>query len=1436
MVRKSLVLLVFIAFLSISDVEIIAAASSYIVKAKSSALFDKLSSEILSSNAKIRKAMPFLVNSARNMKTSQLTAALNEFEKYYLIETDNSDASIIDYLKRSAYIESIEENHKYRIEELTESLTEAITPNDPFFPEQWGLNAIYAPEAWEKSKGEGVVVGVVDTGIDYLHPDLVKNLWINPGEDINGNGHFDPWSNTETRSGVTGDFDGIDNDGNGFTDDVIGFDFVDQTIENIGDYYSRDPLPYDENKHGTITSGVIAAVQNNKIGVSGVAPGAKIMTLRAFDLSGNAESDDIASAIVYAALNGARALNLSFGDNFRSQLVADAVHFAYLCGCAIFASSGNNGWDKPHYPSDLSETMSVGSSNAQNKRDYKSNYGSNISILAPGISIYSTSPDSSYATASGTSLAAPHATAAAALLLQIDPELTPDDIYGIINTTATSLDNGTWNEFNGNGILNVRDALNAVGKTNISISYPRQNAVFNKDSVHRIPVVASIATPMFDSYSLAIGKGLRPSKWSDDLVFSKVQTLNDTIIWLETADFADTAYTLKLVIEMKNERRIERRISFQIYSEANKLLLTNFKVLPAWNDEKNVVIVAARTNQPSLLSVKFRPLNSSEEYYEVFDGNRALTYQNLVIGKEAAAGVEMEAVATLRRADGDTICHEFVFKRENCDFPMRGFVPKNYSLPAAYLLNETTELYADGKPCVVVNELPQGNWGQTAVYCFEGDKFVKRDSVSETWIPVGFGDSNGNGLMEIFTKSSGMSLLFEPQSAGGNPFATKPFDKTNTNNLWAALLHDFNGDGRPELVANSDTAFQIYEFRDGGYEWMTFVKPLDSIPHVGTFPGAAAADLDGDGFEELCFGSTKGSIFVAKVKPDEPILDNRYEIVFADSVNLSTGSFFMADCDVDGDGSKEILIATYGTSSLYDEELTDELVWDFRLLKYIPNNGYNYIWRYNSIGVRTGLIAGNLSYKNGIATGNIDGEPGDEILLSVFPNLYVLKWNNSEQKPMPFWILPGVFSNGALTQDFDKNGINEIGVSNGNNVVFFEYSKDAANPSTPANFDGWATSETTARLQWKTAADADFVQIYRIVESGGSIVYQYVDSTSKDYYILTGLENKHYYEYAAVAVDGSGKQSQPTYAVGVYTHTIVKPVALAPSDNNTFQLSFSGALNYEKANPKLFKFAPTAGGNDFLINSALRANDTMLLLSCDENLSEGEYSLAVPSLVDLYGSPTCADTLLLSIGPIAPPVKELYLLNLEVVSPTSLLLRFSEPVTRADAENTFNYEIKPFGSIHSIELNSTNQTEALLILESRSGIGALGKDYTITARNISALSGRMMTRGAGSTLGFVMFPTDIDKAFIYPNPLNYNTAKEIYFANVLPYAEAIVLSLNGEMLVTVAEQDSNGGMPWNGMDSNGSRLKPGVYLFKIRKMNSDGSYTESALKKFVVVE
>ena len=309
----------------------------------------------------------------------------------------------------------------------------AYDPNDPSFGNgtQWGPQKIEAPLAWDFSKGDSsVVVAIVDWGVDLQHPDLTTQLWTNPGE-IAGNG--------------------VDDDGNGYIDDVYGWDFA-----------NNDNNPQDDYGHGTHCAGIAAAATDNGVGIAGVGFNSRIMAVKVGDgTTGKARYSDIAYGIMYAANNGAKVISLSLGGYAYSGFLEAVANYAWDAGCVLVGAVGNNNVSDPFYPAAYSNVIGVSATDQNDTKASWSNYGVQVAVAAPGVSIYSTywNGGSTYASMSGTSMAAPHVAGLAALLFSQDGSRGNAEVRSLIEESADDLGDTGWDQYYGYGRINAYRAL-----------------------------------------------------------------------------------------------------------------------------------------------------------------------------------------------------------------------------------------------------------------------------------------------------------------------------------------------------------------------------------------------------------------------------------------------------------------------------------------------------------------------------------------------------------------------------------------------------------------------------------------------------------------------------------------------------------------------------------------------------------------------------------------------------------------------------------------------------------------------------------------------------------------------------------------------------------------------------------------------------------------
>lgn len=340
-------------------------------------------------------------------------------------------AAVIAKVKADPKVEYVEPNFY---------LWPTATPNDTLFTQQWGLKNngqavrgargtagadIEAPAAWNISQGSrNVIVAIIDTGVEIHHPDIAPNRWYNTKE-LQGAGNLNNWRPN-----------GIDDDGNGYVDDVVGWDFV-YNVNNPRDLSSG---------HGTHVAGIAAASGNNGKGVAGVSWRSRIMPLAVQNYaSGGLPISAIVEALAYAQKMGAKVVNMSFGAYGASQTLQNAINQAKTpVLCAAAGNDGRNNDIYQHFPSNYTNAnlIAVAATNQSDRLASFSNFGaSSVDVAAPGVNIVSTYiKGSGYAYISGTSMASPMVAGIAALVLSQRPSLSSVQVVSVIKSSVDKID------------------------------------------------------------------------------------------------------------------------------------------------------------------------------------------------------------------------------------------------------------------------------------------------------------------------------------------------------------------------------------------------------------------------------------------------------------------------------------------------------------------------------------------------------------------------------------------------------------------------------------------------------------------------------------------------------------------------------------------------------------------------------------------------------------------------------------------------------------------------------------------------------------------------------------------------------------------------------------------------------------------------------------
>lgn len=441
-------------------------------------------------------------------------------------------------------------------------------PRDPLFSagaanNQWYLHHIGLGEgddsAWrDLDKLQPVTVAVVDSGLDWNHLDIAwENLWRNEGE-IPDNG--------------------IDDDGNGYVDDVIGYNFI-----------GGNNKPWDHDGHGTFVAGVIAGTWNNGAGIAGINPQAKIMVLKALNSFGHSRASYVAEAIVYAVDNGARIINLSLGGPELTTIQRKAVEYAVSRNVLIVVAAGNEGRELEGFGiAALPEVLTVGATDRNDRRAAFSNFGPQVDIMAPGIDIVSlrarytdtlrdipgatyqsgsafVGEDKRYYIAGGTSFSAPIVSGVASLLLSRDPSLSAAQVKRMLVNSARDIETPGRDNLSGWGLVDAKAALAADPEYFVEAVISGVAVVQGADGQHQVQVTGTANADRIKSFSVELGAGEEPTTFRQGSQALESAVIDGVVGVVPAAEFAGaTVWILRLRVYHADGSFREARFRLQL--------------------------------------------------------------------------------------------------------------------------------------------------------------------------------------------------------------------------------------------------------------------------------------------------------------------------------------------------------------------------------------------------------------------------------------------------------------------------------------------------------------------------------------------------------------------------------------------------------------------------------------------------------------------------------------------------------------------------------------------------------------------------------------------------------------------------------------------------------------------------------------------------------
>ena len=802
-------------------------------------------------------------------------------ENIFILETETAPdlSSLLKSYQANANVEYAEPNY---------IVQEDFVPNDSYwnyYMASWGHNYLYgmesvsAPQAWDTSTGRpDVIVAPIESGIEILHEDLAANIWVNSGE-IPGNG--------------------VDDDANGYIDDYNGAYFSNGTS-----YSTTIPT----GTHGTHVSGTVAASGNNEIGVIGLAWQSKIMPALSYPTTLAR-----AAAIVYAADNGADIITNSWSFITTSLIIDDAVAYAHAQGCVIVASAGNNNSETlSQTPAQIPSVITVAAVDHLDHKASFSNFGVKIDVTAPGVVIGSTAMPNSYSGMSGTSMAAPHVAAQAALIISKNldlhetapetyPLLTNEEIRQIIRKSADDLidplgDGGNYpgfDVFSGYGRSNADKGLQITTACEATILEPKVNQIaYNFDfdigdkSYYNgwaivsgsIDIKGAARGKNFKEYRIEYGQGVHPDNWT--LLHSSSTpvegTTTDNLLagGFDTNLLANGTYVLKLTVTDTNGETFEDRSMFNVA----RALITN---LPVKNEAVGIneplffetYDIRGRATGPGFISYHLEyglGLNPGEWFRASPDIFTSV--ENGILFDDFDFTALPDGTLTLKVVVMDSIVgsseYTIIIDNDNLNFSYQPGFPASMASSYGHSSPTIADLEKDGTKEVVIGD-------DSGLYAFASDgsqKFKVNIGKIKSAPAVGNLDLDVQseiGVKVIETSTQTERVLIynhdgSPLSTWVPPsFSLPDYNTAEQMNVHSSVVFaDIDNDGRDDIIFGTAV--------DGGGR--VFVLRSDSTPLPGWEGGLATSarvaispvvgDLNNDGSLEVIARDKNNNLYV----------------------------------------------------------------------------------------------------------------------------------------------------------------------------------------------------------------------------------------------------------------------------------------------------------------------------------------------------------------------------------------------------------------------------------------------------------------------------------------------------------------------------------------------------------------------------------------------
>ena len=1050
-------------------------------------------------------------------------------------------------------IEEVEYNY------LRPTLGNDIVPNDPRYSEQWSLPLIGIPQVWGIEKGNlDVVIAIIDSGIAYRHDDLAPKIWVNPGEIPDNR---------------------LDDDGNGYIDDMHGWDFTDApNLQAEGDFTDGDNEPIDESGHGTHVAGIAGALPNNGIGIAGVAWNCPLMAVRAgLSLGGSSrmQDDDSAAAIVYAADNGANIINMSWGSAQHSFIIQDAIDYAHARGSLLIGAAGNSKKAESFFPAAYRKVISVASTNQHKQLFNRSNFGASVDIGAPGNAILSTQINNSYRILTGTSMAAPHIAGIAALMQSKRSTLTNEEIRQIlINTADVILDKDTEEpdpKLVGAGTVNAERALLASGALQARIHGPETNS----GGSNSITFIGTAGGYKFEQWQLFYGSSSVPTSFDPITDAITTQKVTEQLVVWDTTNVPEDVYTVRLVVTGRDGTQTHDQVVLSV--DRTPPNITSISAIETLYGNDSTTIFTWATDDVTRSTFYFRHRDRITPFASIEE--RRLGKEHFFsLGLETGiyqfyiAAQNTVGLKTVNDNNGKYYTIDVVGRA----ISPNGFVGTDLSFFPHHIASVSADFDQDGLPELVGTSLSNASKGglttPNSLVIYErsptgnyklvhtlSDHAMIADSAEilnseidlDTFTPWTIDDTDNDGLLEILVNDKDRTFLIESIKPKGYP-AQIIWETTFISGGKSA---DLDRDGRKEIVGidNNNNRILIFENR-GNNLYDRTVELINETEGKNVFTqNFAIDDFNADGNIDMVFGDSEGELLIYSSTANDIFnLQWQNDLKIDDIELLISG-------DLTGDGKPELVVG--GTVTPPDVPSFSP-IWKFIIFTHTSGN-YRMLWEQ--------AIAPYRLNGNSLAIEELDGDKYNELVVITHPNLYVMKWDGNTFIPIYHQKVaetPTLFS-----ADLNNNGFQELYFNVDKGISYIE-SAFATNSNSVAALTPWDVSARpltakVVQVTWEAAEHSQVPAVFTLYRAKGeksktpdNIKFEAIaQNLTYNRYLDRTVETDTTYWYTVTAKGEKSIETERSEPVSVTPRSAPKIVGATYHSPNWVIVAFDRQMN-----------------------------------------------------------------------------------------------------------------------------------------------------------------------------------------------------------------------------------------------------------------------------------